>query len=360
MDISKIEQKQTAGDYSVQTQIENQNTYNSTYVYQYNGPSPTEMVSVATTVFNQMYSLTAKNYAEVATATVNERINAFGCELFPRLEKIEGALEKFKDPRFEFLLRDAQIAAAKTDRQEDLCLLSELLSYHVLKGEDRKIDAAISRAIKIIDEIDNDALCALTTACAFEYFSPVSGSISEGLNSLNGLFEKLLYLDLPTGINWLDHLDMLGALRVLPLSVNQSNDYLCSKYAEYACAGIRKDTDEFKIMNDILTDNDISLSNIVENECMDGYVRLNIVSVDGVLPKYKELVANIKSLYSKDNNANNIARDHFIGLWDSYNNLKKVRTWWDRIPNAFDISLSGRVLAQTNAKRVYPSSPDLI
>lgn len=360
MDISKIEQKQTAGDNSVQTQIENQNTFNSTYVYQYNGPSPTEMVSVATTVFNQMYSLTAKNYAEVATATVNERINAFGCELFPRLEKIEGALEKFKDPRFEFLLRDAQIAAAKTDRQEDLCLLSEMLSYHVLKGEDRKIDAAISHAIKIIDEIDNDALCALTVFCAMCYYRPVPGSIKEGLAVLEEMFEKLLYLELPLGMNWLDHLDMLGALRLSSLSMQKSKEYLCSRYSEYASAGIKKNTDEFRIMNKILIENKLSPSIIVDNECMDGYVRLNIVDMDEVETNQKDLILEIRNLYSKDNNANNIAREHFIGLWDSYSNLKKVRAWRDSIPKFFDVSYIGRVLAQTNAKRVYPSAPDLI
>ena len=113
-------------------------------------------------------------------------------------------------------------------------------------------------------------------------------------------------------------------------------------------------------MNDILTDNNLSLSNIVENECMDGYVRLNIVNMDDVETKQKELFLEIRSLYSKDNNANNIARDNFLGLWDSYEHLKKVRNWWDRIPKAFDISMIGRVLAQTNAKRVFPSLPDLI
>lgn len=102
MDISKKEQTQTAGDNAIQYQIESQNNNYSTQVTQYFGASPSEMVSVATTVYNQMYALSAKNYAEIATTTVNDRINAFGCELFPRLEKIEGALEKFMDPKFEF------------------------------------------------------------------------------------------------------------------------------------------------------------------------------------------------------------------------------------------------------------------
>ena len=68
MDISKKEQTQTAGDNAIQYQIESQNNNYSTQVTQYFGASPSEMVSVATTVYNQMYALSAKNYAEIANS----------------------------------------------------------------------------------------------------------------------------------------------------------------------------------------------------------------------------------------------------------------------------------------------------
>lgn len=360
MEMHKKEQKQTAGDNSEQTQIENQNNYNSTYVYQYNGPSPTEMVSVATTVYNQMYAISAKNYAEIASTTVNERINAFGCELFPRLEKIEGALEKFKDPRFEFLLRDAQVAAAKTNRHDDLCLLSELLSCHVQKGEDKKIDAGISHAIRIIDEIDNDALCALTVACAFGFYKPISGSITEGMTVLNELYEKLLYLELPQGMDWLDHLDMLGAIRMSSLKLKRSKEYLCERFDGYVCVGIAKDSEELSKAYKILDDNHFSHNLFEDNSCLDGYVRLKYVQFDDIKLEYKTVVQQVLSLYSKDKSLIEKARKNFIKLWDSYDSLRRIRNWWDQIPSAFEASYIGRVLAQTNAKRVFPQSPDLI
>lgn len=360
MDFNKKEQKQTAGDNAIQTQIENQNNYNSTQINQYYGVSPTEVVSVATTVYNQMYALSAKNYAEIAATTVNERISAFGCELFPRLEKIEGALEQFKDPKFEFLLRDAQIAAAKTSRREDLCLLSELLSCHVLKGSDKKIDAGISHAIKIVDEIDNDSLCALTIACAFRYFIPRSGIIKEGLNILNEVFGKLLYLDLPQGMDWLDHLDMLGALRISSLNFKKSKELLCSKYTGYAGVGIKKGTQEFDKANELLDYNNISRSVLVDNDCLNDYVRLALVNLDDVNPQYQECIKQIWNLYSKDKLLISEVQNNFINLWDSFDNLKVVRTWWDNIPKAYNVSYVGRVLAQTNAKRIDNSLPDLI
>ena len=50
MDISKKEQTQTAGDNAIQYQIESQNNNYSTQVTLNFGASPSEMVSVATTV----------------------------------------------------------------------------------------------------------------------------------------------------------------------------------------------------------------------------------------------------------------------------------------------------------------------
>lgn len=360
MDISKKEQTQTAGDNSVQNQVENQYNYSSTQINQYYGVTPTEVVSMATTVYNQMYALSVKNYAKIASTTVEEKVHALRCELFPRLERIEGALEKFKDPRFEFLLLDAQIAAAKTDRPEDLGLLSELLCCHVQKGTDKKIDAGISHAIRIVDEIDNDALCALTIVCAVMFYSLASNNLKEGLSFLNNLYDKLIYTRLPIGVDWLDHLDMLGALRMTPFAFGKSKEYFCSKYSKYACTGVKKGTNDFDKVIDVLKTNNFPCSVLVDNECLDGYMRLDIADDFELKQEEKEALLQVKNYYTKDNVAMRLACDNFIKMWDSYENLKKVRTWWDTIPQDFNISHLGRVLAQTNLKRIDPSLPDLI
>ena len=65
-------------------------------------------------------------------------------------------------------------------------------------------------------------------------------------------------------------------------------------------------------------------------------------------------------MYTKDNTLINEVQNNFINLWDSYDNLKVIRNWLDTIPKGFEISYVGRVLAQTNAKRIAPTLPDLI
>ena len=47
-------------------------------------------------------------------------------------------------------------------------------------------------------------------------------------------------------------------------------------------------------------------------------------------------------------------------IWDSYEYLHALKLWWDDIPQSFDITQVGRILAQTNAKRCDPSLPDLL
>ena len=359
MDLSKKKQNQTAEDYAVQNQIEGQDNLSITQVNYNYGVTSSDVISLAKTVYEQLIPQTIDKYSIIAETTVNDRLDAFGRELLPRIIEIEGALDYFKDPKFQFLLRDAQRTAAKTDRIEDLNLLSELLTCHVAKGNDRKIDAGIHHAIKIVDEIDNDALCALSVACAFQYYVPNKGSIREGLKDLDNAYKKLIYLNLPEGLDWLEHLDMLGALRLSPLKLVDSKEYIVSQMKEYVCVGIKNNSEEQEKAFTILDDNHISRSVLIENECMDGYKRLKIGSLKAVNLNFLEAVNSIMALYTKDKLLLHKVKDSFVKLWDSYEALRTVRNWWSRIPTGFDITYVGRVLAHTNAKRIDSTFPDI-
>ena len=45
----------------------------------------------------------------------------------------------------------------------------------------------------IVDQVDDDALCALTVAYTIERLFPATGSIIRGLNILENVFSKLCY-----------------------------------------------------------------------------------------------------------------------------------------------------------------------
>lgn len=326
-------------------------------------------------IFVEMIPTALQAYTSDAYSLANQRIEKLENLVLTRLDKVDGLLQAFADPAFQILLRKAQQAAAATEREDDYALLSELLICHVQKGSDRKNRAGINRAVEIVEQIDNDALCALTVAHAVTGYLPVSGDCKEGLQVLNSLFYQLLYQELPSGNAWLDHLDVLGAVRISILGKMKTvSEYYTTQLSGYACVGIKADSDDYKKAVEMLENVQISKNFLVTNDCLDGYVRLGIRNdseIDDLtfnigpnriplMKNQEDAIKQVWKLYSKDSNLQKQATDNFMRLWDSFESLHKVRLWWERIPNAFQITRVGQILAHTNAKRCSSDIPDLI
>lgn len=365
MDISKTKQEQSAGENSSQNQlvgdnsnqtiIETQvNSVNSTSIT-YNGMSPTEIVEFTTTLSAQVTKQALSLCTEVAEETARHKIQDFETIWVPRISKMENAVNSLIDPKFQFMIRDAQITAVKSSRKDDLVMLSELLACHIEKGKNLKIDAGISRAISIVNEIDFDSLCALTVVVSILRVKPTSGTIKEGLDVLNELYSKLLFIELPEDYDWIDHLNVLGTINLLTGNFHKLNKILSNNLNGYVCTGIKEASEELVKAEEILNKN--GYSNVfVPNECLPGYMRIPIVQLNTL----KEELKPILDLYSKDNDLLKQSENNFMEMWDTHNNLKIIREWFERIPVWFRINSVGNALAQTNAKRCYPGFPDLI
>lgn len=326
-------------------------------------------------IFSEMFALERANYTQEALVIVQKRVDKLEESLIPRIQNIEGASAAFADPKFQFLMRDAQKAAASTDRLSDYDLLSELLVCHIQKGENRKNRAGIDRAISIVDEIDNDALCGLTVFFAVGQYSPVTGNIQEGIMVLDRLFNQILDQALPKGNDWIDHLDLLGTIRYLQIgSLKKLLDIYARMLNGYVCCGIKKDSAEYVQAIELLKKIHMGESGLVPHELLDGYVRLPFRNKDAintmsriidnnVVPLSDEdikIVDDIWALYSKDVNLLNTVKNNFKTMWDSFDSLKTIREWWDNIEGGISITHVGRVLAHTNAKRCNPDLPDLL
>ena len=326
-------------------------------------------------IFSEMIPTALQVYTCDAYQLANQRIEKLEEYVLPKLDKVDGLLQAFSDPAFQILLRKAQQTAAKTERESDYSLLSELLVCHVQKGSGRKNRASINRAIEIVDQIDNDALCALTVAHAVSRYLPVAGKCKEGLHQLDTLFHQLMYQELPSGSEWLDHLDVLGTVRISMVGkMKKFSEYYSSQLNGYACVGIKTDSDEYKKAVKILNNARINLNILIPNECLTGYVRLNICNESAInslgfevgthriqISDYQiSAIKQVWKLYDKDRELKNKAIANFMKLWNSYESLHKLRVWWESIPNAFQITRVGEILAHTNAKRCSPDIPDLI
>lgn len=293
--------------------------------------------------------------------------------------KIEIIKKAFVDPAFLIVYEKAKKAAVGTEKPNDYALLTELLMCHVKKGNDRSTQTWIKKAIEIVVDIDNNALCGLTVAHAIGVYTPVSGDVNKGLSRLDKLFSSLLYTELPIGMDWIDQLDTLGALRINPVGkFKQFRDFYRVALSGYVCVGIKIDSDEHRRAIELLNSIGLPINAVlVPNALLDGYVRLclrdinniknNDLSFNSLLSPRQlneeeiRVIQEIFKLYSKDQNKLNTVMNEFIKRWDSYESLKKIRMWWEKIPGgSFDISKVGQVLAHINAKRCDSSLPDLL
>ena len=208
-----------------------------------------------------------------------------------------------------------------------------------------------------------------------DFSEPVSESVKGGLEILEGLFTKIMYEELPSGDRWLDHLDMLGAIRIMQLgNFKPLETYYAERFEGYSCVGIEKNSDNYKRAEECLTNVQLNNSILIDNDCFEGYVclpvirktdinKLLVVNEEGsrcINDAEKSALESIWELYDKDTSKLTEAHNNFTKLWDSFETLKKLHIWWNDIPYSFSITQVGTILAHTNAKRCDKGLPDLI
>ena len=364
LEMEEVNQLQKAGKDSQQIQIGN---------VIINSAGITE--ERARAVFNEMIPQALANYTEEAQKIATERVNKLEERIMPQINQVEGLLPAFADPAFQVLLRKAQQKAAITERENDYDLLTELLVCHVQKGNDRKNRAGIVKAVDIIDTIDNDALCALTIAFVLDHFWPATGNAKEGIEVLSQMYNALIYELLPSNLNWLDHLDILGVIRITPFSkMNKIEDIFTRRFDGYVSVGIKKGTEEYESALQIIQSIGLNKNILVDNIFLDDYVRLEIGNLDdinslsifnnlgtrSINQREIEALRDVINLYEKNVDLQNKVKERFMNLIDEHEPLKTLQEWWNSISGAFSITGVGKIIAYINAKRCIPELPDIL
>lgn len=333
-------------------------------------------------IYQEMNLQLRSDYSKEASTIASARVAEFENKLLPKMEAVDGALEAFADPSFQLLLVEAQKTAASTERPADYDLLAELLIHRFKKGENRIIRAGITRAVDIVDEISDDALLGLTVFHSVSHIFPSSGDILQGLDALNDLYGKILYSSLPTGNDWLDHLDILDAIRVSPVgNLKKIDQYYSEMLAGYIDVGIEKDSENYSLAHEILKNNRLSPDILVEHALNKRFVRLGFQDknsvdslivhreavVDGqkvILPvsladNQKNGIKEVYDLYMQDEIIKKENIRMFMQLWDEKQNLKILKEWWDAIDSNIQLTSVGKVLAHSNAQRCDNTLPPL-
>lgn len=333
-------------------------------------------------IYQEMNLQLRSDYSQEALTIANTRVAEFENKLLPKMEAVDGALEAFADPSFQLLLVEAQKTAASTERPADYDLLAELLIHRFQKGGNRFIRAGISRAVEIVDEISDDALLGLTVFHSVSNFFPATGDINQGLDVLNELYGKIFYNTLPTGNEWLDHLDILDAIRVNSFgTLKKINQYYPEMLAGYIEVGIEKESENYTNAVELLKNVNLPQNLLVEHALNNNFIRLNLsgknqidsltlhqqIVIGGntiIVPialteEQKSTIKSIYDLYKIDENIKQNNIKIFMEEWDKRENLKTLREWWDTIGNSIQVTSVGKVLAHSNAQRCDKNLPSL-
>jgi hypothetical protein len=312
-----------------------------------------------------------KDFTVEANIIANERSKKFNNSLIKRMVQ-ESALTAFSDPSFQILLIEAQKRAASTEREQDYDLLSELMLHRFQKGSNRIVRAGISRAVEIVDQISDEALLGITVFHSVTYFIPISGDMTEGLKTLDGLFSKVIYGNLPNKTNWLDHLDILDAIRISSFGgMKLLEDFWFERFDGYLKNGIEENSEKHNEAKELLKNAGLSENCLKKNIFNDKYVRLELLdknriselSMTNNLGQNRKLtndeksaLENVYDLYD----GSKIPKEDFIKEIEKYPNLKKLREWWNKLDKqSIKITSVGRVLAHSNAQRIDRSLPPL-
>ncbi|MDR1760846.1 MAG: hypothetical protein LBR55_00200, partial [Bacteroidales bacterium] len=222
----------------------------------------------------------------------------------------------------------------------------------------------------------------LTVFHAVSCFSPASGDILQGLNVLNDLFGKIIYGQLPTNNDWLDHLDILDTVRISSFGeLKKIQQYYPEMLVGYVEVGIEKNTENYNKAVEILKNAGLPQNILIEHALNANFVRINLPNREQVnsltlqqfinhngqlltrpIPlseEQKNAIKSVYDLYKTDENMKNQNIGVLMEEWDKRPNLKILREWWDNIKTSFQITTVGSVLAHSNAQRCDKSLPSL-
>lgn len=353
---------QKAGDNSTQVQASVFNVYN--------GITEQRAREICKEEFAKIQELTQE-----AKQLAIQRVCELENRVIPKLSQIDKGLDFFSNPDFQFLLMEAQKAAARSERPVDYDLLSELLLHRVKNDNDREKRLGIKKAVEIIDIISDEALLGLTILHSVTAFIPNNGDVDLGLDILDGLFQKVICGELPIGNHWLDHLDLLGAIRVdSPMELKPICEYYSERLEGYVCTGINKESDDYLKALRLLTEMKIPNDILVDNVLNPGYVRLQINNQRSINSMYRFIAPNVRipltmeeiatlneifTMYNKDANLIQRVKQNFSEKWMRRKTLRQLKEWWEKIPCAITITEVGKVLAHVNAQRCDSSLPPL-
>ncbi|TFB58965.1 LPO_1073/Vpar_1526 family protein [Cryobacterium sp. Sr3] len=296
-------------------------------------------------------------YTDESIYQIQERIIKLDDRVIASLIR-SGRLSVFADPGFQRAYKKAQNGAAVSDREDDYELLAALLTDRAERGPDRLVRAGIERSIEIVDQIDQDALRGLTVFQAIQQYSPLAPGLEHGLEAMGQLFNDLLDGPLPLGSDWLDHLDILDAIRINQVNtLKPFREFYPSTQPGYLASGAELNGVPWLVE---VAGHEIEIPDLViPHELKPGSVRLAAskeLTLDSTLarisPDERAAIVEKAKVTLGFGPVDDALLDPFFERLRLHSSLQQIEVWWDQIPQAVQVTSVGKVLARANAHRL--------
>lgn len=279
-----------------------------------------------------------------------------------------GTLGALADPAVQVTLRKAQISAAATEREADYELLAELLNERIRKSSERPIRAGINRAAEVVGELDVTALRGLTLFYLASTIVPRAADPDAGIRIMSDMIGSLLDDGpLPTGEGWLEHLDILDAVRVSNLgSFKPFNDYWPARTPGYVSIGVEPIPEP---PGPVSGEDAHFVALMLSQHCVDhrykpGFKRLAIPYIGemerwlaSAEPSYRQDMLDVARNKFHVESLDNEACAAYMQEVLADQNLSRLAEWWQSLPYHFTVTVVGKVIANANGRRLDESVP---
>lgn len=307
---------------------------------------------------------------------VEQRLGSFKDELYVIVGNQLKLFESLREPSCAATLGAAANAAARTNSVDDHQMLAELLVKRFESPSDRHVATGVTKAIEIVEFLTDEELAGLTVFFAVNSYTPSSGVIGDGIKTLAGIYESLPLNLLPAGTDWIDDLDILGAVRFSSIaSLVPFHEFQFKQLDGYTVCGVKAGSDEEAEALDKLSEAGLSAELLVEHELNPGYKRLALRYIDNFEnltlmspsdlsePSVNLNDSQIEAFYhicnlSQDNSRDEVIKENLKKEMLRYPSLAVLINWWDSIRLAPRLTSVGRCLASANARRLKPELPE--
>lgn len=297
------------------------------------------------------------SYTSEANELIHDRIFKLDDRVIASLIRAN-RLDAFSDPGFQRTYRKAQNGAASSERDSDYDMLAALIADRAARGSERKVRAGIERSIEIVDQIDDESLRGLTVFQAVRQYIALNPAVDAGLDALEELFAQLIDGPLPSGNEWMEHLDVLDAMRVDgAMTLRSFDDYFTQKLIGYVSSGLEDSSAPVEISG---TPQPLEWREfLMPHDFKPGYVRIAAVNVESlrgrINPAFVDYADAIVTAAAADFGFGQIDADsqaEFLRRAKLRPTIAQISEWWSTLSRAPQVTVVGRVLARANAERL--------